>query len=309
MSPRSTFAVTARLGFVAAYLMFALMVIGSIVRTTGSGLACPDWPLCHGRLIPPFESHVLIEWFHRLVALLVGLMLFATSIWVWTHREPRAKVGGLAGLAVALYFTQALLGALTVWRLLSPAMVSSHLAVAMLLLLTLLTLTWNARAAIDPAPPRVSGVAVVRPWLALAMAWTWGQAVLGGVVSSSHACCVCPDWPTCNGRWFPAMSGLVGLQMTHRLSAYLLFVLIAFTALRARGAGDPRVAVGAAIALGLTVLQIGLGVANVMLQAPPWLSAAHLATATAIFAVLARTHYRAALVSGAAARVALAEAT
>ncbi|MBI1799497.1 MAG: COX15/CtaA family protein, partial [Candidatus Eisenbacteria bacterium] len=110
---------TGRLGLAAAMLMYALIMIGGVVRTTGSGLACPDWPLCQGHLIPPFEFHVLIEWFHRLVALLVGLLLFSTAGWVWTHRETRARLGALAGLAVALYFAKALLGALTVWKRLS----------------------------------------------------------------------------------------------------------------------------------------------------------------------------------------------
>jgi len=64
---------SAAFGVTTALLMYALILIGSVVRTTGSGLACPDWPLCQGRLIPRFEFHVLIEWFHRLLALLVSL--------------------------------------------------------------------------------------------------------------------------------------------------------------------------------------------------------------------------------------------
>jgi heme A synthase len=135
---RSAYA--ARLGLSTALLMFGLIVIGAVVRATGSGLSCPDWPLCQGRLIPPFEFHVLIEWFHRLVALLVGVMLLATALLVWTHAETRQRLGALAALAIVLYLTQALLGALTVWKLLSPAMVSSHLAVGTLLFATLLTL-------------------------------------------------------------------------------------------------------------------------------------------------------------------------
>src|SRR5439155_9038716 len=77
MSSARAFARTSRLALVTATLMFGLIVIGSIVRTTGSGLACPDWPLCQGQIVPPFQFNVLIEWFHRLVALLVSLLLFA----------------------------------------------------------------------------------------------------------------------------------------------------------------------------------------------------------------------------------------
>src|SRR4029077_3229345 len=101
--------------------------------------------------IPPFEGHVLIEWFHRLLALLVSLMLFTTVGWSVARREVRARIGGLLGLAVLLLITQVLLGALTVWKLLSPAVVSSHLAVALLLFGTLLTLTLVAGAEDRPA--------------------------------------------------------------------------------------------------------------------------------------------------------------
>src|SRR5262245_10813234 len=109
MSSARAFARTSRLALVTATLMFGLIVIGSIVRTTGSGLACPDWPLCQGRIIPPFQFNVLIEWFHRLVALLVSLLLFATAASMFASREVRAALGGLAATAVALLFAQVLL--------------------------------------------------------------------------------------------------------------------------------------------------------------------------------------------------------
>ena len=87
LSAERSFSIAARLALATTLLMFGLIVVGSIVRTTGSGLACPDWPLCEGRVIPRFEFHVLIEWFHRLLALLVSLLIFATGLWIATHRE------------------------------------------------------------------------------------------------------------------------------------------------------------------------------------------------------------------------------
>ena len=144
MPDTAKFRIASRLALTTVILMFGLIIIGSIVRTTGSGLACPDWPLCQGRLIPPLQFNVLIEWFHRLVALLVSLMLFVTVVWVLAHAPLRARLGGLAGLAIVLLLAQILLGALTVWKLLDPGVVGGHLGVALLLFSTMLTLALAA---------------------------------------------------------------------------------------------------------------------------------------------------------------------
>src|SRR5215831_2162909 len=199
MSSARDFAVTARLAFVTATVMFALIIVGSIVRTTGSGLACPDWPLCHGRLIPPLQFNILIEWFHRLLALVVGLGLLATASWTYARPGTRARLGGLATTSLALYVSQALLGALTVWKLLDPNVVSGHLAVGLLLFATLLTLGLSARRAARAPVREPRRPALLLPLFGAATAGVWLQAVLGGMVSTNHASLACPDWPTCNG--------------------------------------------------------------------------------------------------------------
>ena len=285
MSSTTAFRIGARLSLVTTVLLFGLIVLGSVVRTTGSGLACPDWPLCHGRLIPPFQFNVLIEWFHRLFALLTSVALFATVGWVMIHPATRSRVGALAVLAVALLFVQILLGALTVWKLLDPNVVSGHLAVGLLLFATLLTLGLSARqAARDGARPGPRRAGLL-PLFAVATAAIWVQAVLGGMVSTNHASLACPDWPTCNGRWLPEFTGLVGLQMAHRFGAYLLIALLAWVAVRAGSAPDVTTRNLGRVMFLLVLAQGAIGVANVLLGIPVWVSALHLGTAALLLAL------------------------
>ncbi len=284
MSPSRSFALAHRLGVLTTSLMFGLIVVGSVVRTTGSGLSCPDWPLCHGRLIPPLQFNILVEWFHRLLALLVSLLLAGTVALVALRAELRARLGGLALLAVALLMAQVLLGALTVWKLLDPSVVSGHLAVALLLFVTMLVLTLVAHHESRPAPHDARPAGVL-PWLLATTVAIYAQAVLGGMVSTNHASLACPDWPTCGGEWFPAMGGLVGLQMTHRFVAYALTVLVFATAWRARRSGDAAVRRLATALPVLVLLQVAIGVVNVLMGIPVWVSALHLANAAALLAL------------------------
>jgi cytochrome c oxidase assembly protein subunit 15 len=306
MSATSAYRVGARLSLATTLLLFGLIVLGSIVRTTGSGLACPDWPLCQGRILPPFQLNVLIEWFHRLAALLTSVALFVTVGWMLFHPATRARIGGLAGLAAALLIVQVMLGALTVWKLLSPSVVSSHLAVALLLFVTMIAMTLVARAAIEPEraerEPRPAGLLAT---LGIATAMAYGQSLLGGIVSTSHAGLACPGWPDCDGRWFPPLPSLEGLQMLHRYGAYALTVAVMLVAIRSRVALDPAVRSGGALTLGLTFAQVVLGVSNVLLGTPPWLTAVHIATAAAILAALATTTFHVARMPATAGRVAL----
>lgn len=279
------FAVTARLATPTAALMLVLIVVGSIVRTTGSGLSCPDWPLCHGRLIPPFQFNILMEWFHRLLALLTGVGLFATSAWIFARRDVRARLGGLAALCLALYFSQALLGALTVWKLLDPNVVSGHLAMALLLFAALLTLALVAHHEGTPGRAKSVRPPGLRSWFVIASLAIWAQAVLGGMVSTNHASLACPDWPTCQGEWFPQLTGLIGLQMAHRYVAYVLIALLISLAVRSRRAADPVVR-SAGLALGvMVVIQAAVGVTNVFLAIPVWVSALHLGLAALLLAL------------------------
>ena len=104
----------------------ALMVVGTLVRAHGAGLACPDWPLCFGQLIPSFDMRIALEWGHRVFAGCVSLGLAFATWLVWRSPEARARVGRALLLAWALLAAQVLLGGLTVLALLAPWTVTAH---------------------------------------------------------------------------------------------------------------------------------------------------------------------------------------
>jgi heme A synthase len=292
MASLRAFQLAARLATITTALMFGLIVVGSVVRTTGSGLSCPDWPLCNGHLVPPFQFNVFLEWFHRLIALCVGLLLFATTAVITGSGGARRRLGGLAVLAVTLYFTQALLGALTVWKLLDPSVVSGHLAVGLLLFTTLLLIALLAHESARDGAATGARPAALLPLYGAVTFMAWGQAVLGGMVSTNHAGLACPDWPGCNGELFPPMAGLVGLQMAHRFGAYVLTLAILALAGISGRVPEPGAALLPRLAAALVVTQVGLGIANVFLGLPVWLSAAHLANASLILACMVIATFR-----------------
>jgi cytochrome c oxidase assembly protein subunit 15 len=146
----------------------------------------------------------------------------------------------------------------------------------------LLSLAFRSRArmsahAPSPAPfPSASGL-----WIAAAACLLLVQLGIGGLVSSRYAAMACPEWPTCSGGvWFPSWSGSVGLHVVHRLTAYTLVGCLALAA--AASWREPRLRAPTALACMLGVLQLGVGIANVLLGVPAALTAAHTGVAAAI---------------------------
>ena len=118
-----------------AFATLALMAVGSATRVMNAGLACPDWPLCYGQLVPTAQMNlrVFLEWFHRLDASLIGLMAIGlVGLCAWYRRSlptwlPWAAVG-----ALFLIVVQGILGGLTVIELLRFDIVTAHLGTALL---------------------------------------------------------------------------------------------------------------------------------------------------------------------------------
>ncbi|MGH2610828.1 MAG: COX15/CtaA family protein, partial [Tepidiformaceae bacterium] len=123
-----------RLALATVAATLVLIAVGVLVRATGSGLGCPDWPLCHGGAVPPNDDKAIIEYSHRFVASAVGLLVIATAVFAWRHYRHAPVVFWAAVLAVPLVGFQGLLGAITVVRELPPEVVATHLLTAMVIL-------------------------------------------------------------------------------------------------------------------------------------------------------------------------------
>jgi len=264
----------ARLAWSAAAATYLLIVLGAIVRITGSGMGCGDhWPLCHGRLFPPLdELGTLIEWTHRLVAALVSVLVAGLAGYAWSLRQRAGSTeqfnpGRGAYVALGLLIVQILLGAVTVKLSLPPWTVVLHLGTAMLLLATLLVAALGPR----PAPPSRAGLR--------AAALGFLTVLLGALTANTGASSACFGFPLCNGQLVPDGTYLQYIHWTHRLLAYALFGYTLWWASRTRRRAAWSV-------LGLVILQIAVAAAMVLLALPAPLQALHVAIGAAVWAGL-----------------------
>ena len=263
---------------------FVLVVVGVIVRVTGSGLGCPDWPLCHGSPIPPLEPTAIIEYSHRLSAALSILLISLTAVVAWTRYRDDRQIVMLATLAVALVVGQSLLGAITVVLELPETVVTAHLAVAEALLATLTLLAVRAFRLERPlVRPRVLYVATALAVYVLILS--------GAYVRGSGASLACIEWPLCGpsnlgltdyrGLLNPAASQQI--QMAHRYFAALVGLLVAWTCWTAWREGRRALAAAGGA---LFATQVLVGAAYIASTGAALFQGAHLALASATWCVL-----------------------
>jgi len=281
MSPNRGFRL---LALTAAASAWALVAVGGIVRVTESGLGCPDWPLCDGRVVPAHQKEPIIETSHRWVAGLVTVLVVLVAVWAWRRYRSRLDVVVPALAAVLLVPVQALLGAIVVWLELPGWIVGVHFVVGMLFLAaTVLTAgaAWRGSA----------GGRASEGFVRLAWATTGVGLVLVGlgaaVVSADadHACG--QDWPECNGA-FAAGGTDAWLQVAHRSAAYLVAGLAVALAAHAWRGHGPRLA--GSVPLAAVAVQIVFGVSLVLVgeesRAHDPLAMLHVAGAATVWAAL-----------------------
>ena len=255
-----------------AYLQIAL---GGVVRVTGSGLGCPDWPLCHGRPYPPADIHSIIEYSHRSVGTVTGVLVIATVVLAWVvFYKRRPVVAIVASGSLIAIAAEGGLGAVVVAQELQPWLVLVHLALAMLILGCLIA------TAILALPPS-AGVARVRPLAVVGGAATYLLLLTGSTVVASNADSSCHSWPLCGAGFTPDFAGVNGFTMLHRGSALVLGALIVYVALRAMGERSLRPAAG--LTLIVLALQVAVGAGAALTDAAAF-NGLHVAIATLVWA-------------------------
>ena len=289
--PSNESAIAARLGYAflaLAALTYCLIVLGALVRAHGAGLACPDWPLCFGEVIPEFDFKVAFEWGHRALAGTVGLLFAALAF--LTLRRPSLRGAMRVGLVVAAFLlaAQIVLGGLTVLQLLAYWTVTSHLvtgnafALALVLLgRRLLAISRPDESRLEADPATAPDDSLVSTATGLAGFLLVIQVILGGLVSSNYAGLACPDWPTCiDGEFFPTWSGIRGLHLFHRVTGYATAIALFGAAWATRR--DPRLRPWFGTAALLVLAQLIVGILNVLWRVPVEITGLHSALAAGL---------------------------
>ncbi|GAC1544475.1 MAG: COX15/CtaA family protein [Candidatus Velthaea sp.] len=265
----------------AAIAAFALAVLGSWIRINGAGMTCPDWPLCNGQIIPPLDGGVLLEWSHRMVAFLEGFLLIGAFVTGWQARKRIAYIKPVLGFIGAAFALQVFLGAATVALSNSPISVVWHWGTAMAFLggLTALAMLAVIQPAAGSAPRVQTGLYGLLGTTTIA---AFAAMCVGSYVSSSGAGLACTTFPACEGTWLGVGGGQLA-QMLHRGTAGVFFVLATVSAYWAAFSTTSRVRVATLTGYFLIVVQIVLGIANVVWALPMPLREAHAANAGATF--------------------------
>ncbi|MCB1626222.1 MAG: COX15/CtaA family protein [Xanthomonadales bacterium] len=290
-------------------LTLAVIVLGAYVRLNHAGLGCPDWPGCYGHITWPNQQHEVDhaesiwperpveapkaakEMAHRYLVGILGPMIVVLAVLAWRRRREPNQPWLIPLLAVAVVIFQAVLGMWTVTWKLKPIVVTAHLLGGMSTF-ALLFWTWLR---VRTWPPSVLRPVALRPWIILGLVLVGIQIALGGWVSTNYAALACPDFPTCQGSWWPALDfreafilwrgigvdyeggvldgpARAAIHIVHRIGALVVCAYLLWLGWRLwRSGGRGWVA----LLIGLLLLQISLGIGNVIFGLPLPLATAH----------------------------------
>lgn len=288
-------------------LAFVVIMLGAYTRLTDAGLSCPDWPNCYGFITAPHTSTQIqdaavkypmtpvnvkkawTEMTHRYFAGTEGILILMLSASILFTRKAKNKKSTFIGLGlIALLGVQVALGMLTVTEKLKPVIVLSHLLTG----ISILSLLWWAYldlhlrddSFLKNNNPRI------KPWLWLGFIIIAAQITLGGWVSTHYAGLACIDFPYCNGKMLPNMqwgnlnNDLITIHMLHRIGAFITAVYVALLALTLLA--NPAFKTMAKCLLAMVILQITLGIFNIIWLRPVWIALLHQSVAIILLLTL-----------------------
>lgn len=283
-----------KLAWITAGFTYFLMVWGNLVSATGSGLACPDWPLCHGTITPPVRPEIILEWGHRLIAFCTSVLIVLSTVSVWKLSKKDAFYSNvfrvlLKGVLLLLAI-QIVLGGITVLLELSILVSTTHLINATIIFSAILLLAFmtqwreNLIAADSPKLRRLGFAACIGLLI---------QFTLGGLVRHGHAGLACPFFPNCLDGFLPIpFTPQTAVAFFHRwwgvlmLGVYVQFVIAA----RKQAPALLRLS---QITLGVVLFQVLLGIGTVLMGLNTHLRATHAALGYFLWALTFATWVRA----------------
>ncbi|MCD9023938.1 COX15/CtaA family protein [Cohnella silvisoli] len=248
--------------------MFLVLIAGVLVTNTDSGRGCgTDWPLCNGKFVPAYTVESMVEYTHRALSGLVGLLVGATFLVTRFWKPARRKENVLyAGGALLFTVMQAVLGAMAVVWEQSSIVLALHFGIS----LFAFTCTWLLYTLVKgqsaDVKQQTTGSAipkVVFRSIVAVLVYCYGVVYLGAYIRHTSSGGACEGWPLCNGEIVPELTGSTAIAFAHRFAALLLLVLVAILVLyvkRAAGKSSELASIGnkALVLVCLQVLSGGL---------------------------------------------------
>jgi cytochrome c oxidase assembly protein subunit 15 len=249
------------LGVVSALGMLLVLVMGATVTTTGSAQGCGrDWPLCKGQFVPDFALSTAIEFSHRAVTGVEGVLIVAFTaavLWLYGRQRP---IQVLAPLMLGFLLLQAGMGAWAVKYPQQPVVLALHFGISLIALATTtLTALYVRRPSAMLSAPVVSGGVRLATWGFAA--YLYVLVYSGAYIRHVGAAAACPGWPLCGGSGVPLGLEAVAVNLVHRSVAGAALLLAIGLLLAYRRADPSRrdLRVGAWLLIGTLAAQAGAG--------------------------------------------------